>query len=417
MKPGLLDINDCNLQLWHADQHLQSPGYAMFANGEFRFGTAAQRTARLKPRDINTRFWSQLSTEPLQPSLGSARHTADLAHAHLNSLYSEAGRPDELVLCVPGSMARAQLSLLLGIVASCPFNAAGLVHRSTALASVFGTADTTFHLEIQLHQSLLTKLVSDGKETRLERSTVLPGVGQLQLQERLVEVLADAFLKQTRFDPRRQAVTEQQLYDALPEALRTLPLDTETNVEINGYIAHIERRDVEQVAQPLYDSIAKHVTQGALLADPLAGLLPALSNAFPEVTVLQWEDVRQAIESQGDAVVQRAEHLDFITSLPYRSDSRLQQDRQPITAAMPRQQQQSASHLLVGHSARPLNTDSTPLGAGWSLAHTGGNWQLQGSGATIHINGEPAAAGQAVFLGDEIALGDDAPATLINVQS
>ena len=156
MTIALLDINDSNLQLWHGAAHLQSPGYALLAGDGYRFGNPARAAARLQPRDINTRFWWQLSTEPLQPALGPARHTGDLVHAQLQELHREGGQPSEVLLAVSGSMQRDQLSLLLGIVQQCPFDAVGLVNRSVALGSLHGAGGRLFHLEIQLHQAVIS---------------------------------------------------------------------------------------------------------------------------------------------------------------------------------------------------------------------------------------------------------------------
>jgi hypothetical protein len=174
---ALLDLLDCNVQLWNGDHHLQSPGYALLDGGEYRFGQAARSAARLRPRDINTRYWWQLSMEPLQPALGPARHTGDLVHAHLQSLYREGGEPGEAILAVPGSMQREQLSLLLGIVQQCPFDAVGLVNRSVALGSLFGGTGALFHVEIQLHQGVLIELAAGDAWSRslLPRSSARPG--------------------------------------------------------------------------------------------------------------------------------------------------------------------------------------------------------------------------------------------------
>jgi hypothetical protein len=130
---ALLDLNDTNLQLWHEDAVLQSPGYALLDGRQYTFGDTARSAARMRPWDINTRYWWQLNTEKLQPALGHARHTADLVHAHLLDIHARGGAPDELILAVPGSMARDQLALLLGIIGQCPFNAAALVNRSVLL--------------------------------------------------------------------------------------------------------------------------------------------------------------------------------------------------------------------------------------------------------------------------------------------
>jgi hypothetical protein len=144
MSLALLDINDSNLQLWHGDTHLQSPGYAMLEGGSYQFGQAAREAARLRPREVNTRYWWQLSTEALQPAMGPARHTADLVHAHLQALHREGGQPGEVLLAVSGSMQRDQLSLLLGIVQQCPFDAVGLVNRSVALGSLYGGTSPSY---------------------------------------------------------------------------------------------------------------------------------------------------------------------------------------------------------------------------------------------------------------------------------
>ena len=81
MSIGLLDLHDTNLQLWHQDTRVQSPGYALLKGKEYLFGAPARAAAKLQPRAINTRYWWQLSTELLQPALGPARHTGDLVHA------------------------------------------------------------------------------------------------------------------------------------------------------------------------------------------------------------------------------------------------------------------------------------------------------------------------------------------------
>ena len=252
---ALLDLLDCNIQLWNGDNHLQSPGYALLDGGEYRFGQAARSAARLRPRDINTRYWWQLSMEPLQPALGPARHTGDLVHAHLQSLYREGGEPGEAILAVPGSLQREQLSLLLGIVQQCPFDAVGLVNRSVALGSLFGGAGELYHVEIQLHQGVLIELAAGDDFVEHRRTLPLPGCGMLQLQERLVEIIAAAFVRQTRFDPRRKAATEQHLYDALPDALRNLASSPETNIEVNGYRARISATELEGAGQRLFDAL------------------------------------------------------------------------------------------------------------------------------------------------------------------
>ncbi|TNF89402.1 MAG: hypothetical protein EP301_03065, partial [Gammaproteobacteria bacterium] len=110
MSEPILDINDTNLSLWRGvELGLLSPGYALLEGKSYRFGEAARNEARLHPRQINHRYWSQLDMEPLTPAFGPSRHSADLVHAHLLAIHEEAGRPDAVIIAAPGSLQHDQL--------------------------------------------------------------------------------------------------------------------------------------------------------------------------------------------------------------------------------------------------------------------------------------------------------------------
>ena len=424
MSLPLLDICDSNLQLWQADKPLNSPGYALLDGGQYTFGNPARSAARLRPRDINTRFWWQLNTEPLQPALGPARHSADMVHAHLLDIHQKAGEPDELLLAVSGSMHRNQLALLLGIIQACPFNAVGLVNRSVALASLHGGAGRLFHLEIQLHQAVWTELTRTGDMLELHRTTPLPGCGLLQLQERLVEVIAAAFIRQTRFDPRRKADSEQRLYDGLPEALRALGDAAEHNLEVNGYRARIIRRDLLAAGERLFEGMTEAMGTPAaddrLLLDPIAGLLPGLGERFPTGEILPTGTLWEAATRHDERLVQRQEALNFITALPC-LEERIS-PRSPATGPEAVEEEpeaapvvQQATHLLLGACARPL-ADRTTLADECELRGKDGQWQLHGTGAAAaQVNGRRYLPGTPLACGDRIEIPGDTVATLIEV--
>jgi hypothetical protein len=411
---GLLDLNDSNLQLWYGDTHVQSPGYALLQGEDYLFGKSARAAARLRPRDINTRYWWRLSTEALQPALGPARHTGDLVHAHLVNLHEEAGNPAEVLLAVPGSMQRDQLALLLGIVQQCPFEAVGLVNRSVALGSLFNPSGRLFHLEIQLHQALVSELSARAGALELGHATPLPGCGLLQIQERLVEIVAAEFVRQTRFDPRRKADTEQQLYDALPGALRALHGSGVTNLDVNGYQARVSAQQLEAAGQRLFDSARE--AMGApqpgdeVIADPLAALLPGLPGVSASLRVLQGSDIFDALRLHQEQLTQRSEALSFIKALPLLRVK----DAAPevvATLATPEPVTQP-THLLHGHVARPLDAKGTEVADGWILYRDQAGWQLRGTGSAASINGDPWRPGQVLACGDTIAI-DGGEATLL----
>ena len=420
MSIGLLDLNDSNLQLWHQDGRVQSPGYALLQGGEYRFGAPARAAARLQPRDINTRYWWQLSTDILQPALGPARHTGDLAHAHLLQLHQEAKHPEEVLLAVPGSMRHEQLALLLGIVQQCPFAAVGLVNRSVAVGSLYSQCERLFHLEIQLHQALITELAARDNAIELQRTTPLPGCGLLQLQERLVEIIAAEFVRQTRFDPRRKAATEQQLYDALPAALRALQGRVETNVDVNGYQARISALPLQAAGQRLFDSARAAMgfarPDDRVIADPLAALLPGLAGAFAGLDILAADDIYRALCLHQDRLVQREQALHFVTALPCLGEKMFPAaapSAAPHAAAV--KPASRPTHLLYQHVARPLTESGTPLWDGWELYRGSEGWQLRGAGTAARVNGAPYRHGQVLLSGDAIAIGAGDAAVLIEV--
>jgi len=422
MTPALLDINDSNLQLWYQEQQVQSPGYALLRGGQYIYGNGARAAARLEPRNINTRYWWQLNTDALQPAFGQARHSADLVHGHLQALHQQAGEPEEAILAVSGSLQRDQLSLLLGIIQACSFRAVGLVNRSVALASPLAGQGRLFHLEIQLHQGAMTELVADGDTVSAQRTVPLPGCGLLQLQERLVEVIAAAFIRQTRFDPRRKAETEQQLYDRLPTALRELQQRGETSIEVNGNRASINRRELVSAGQRLFTSApeAMGVAQpdDRLLLDPVAALLPGITEQFTQAEVLASDALPAAVVSHLDRLVQPGESQNFVSTLPCTGD-RIQPNTGALEPAAPPPPQPAAgpapTHVLKGSTARALHPAGTDLGAGYTLHREGEAWLVSGdTSQAVSLNG-CRYAGEAVASGDTIALPDGDQLRLIEV--
>jgi hypothetical protein len=426
---ALLDINDSNLQLWCGGVALHSPGYALLDGQQYIFGNTARAAARLRPRDINTRYWWQLNTETLQPALGPARHTADLVHAHLLDIHQQAGQPEELILAVSSSMHEDQLALMLGIIQQCPFNAVGLVNRSVALASLYPGPGKLYHMEIQLHQAVISELAQNNGNVELGRVFPLPGCGLLQLQERLVEIIAAAFIRQTRFDPRRKADAEQQLYDALPDTLRALESAGEYNLVVMGYRARINRGDLLVAGEHLFNSASEVIgvlkPGDRVIMDPGANLLPGLIEQFSRAEIVSKTALSQAVEQQQAKLLQRDQALNFITSLPCLVQPGAPLRNEPasespqhtaVPAASGQAQKAVPTHLLRGASAVALVASGTAVGEGWELHYSAGNWQLRGDGhKAVQVNDTAYRPGQALHSGDTVVIGAGTCALLIDV--
>jgi len=335
-----------------------------------------------------------------------------------------------VLLAVSGCVQRDQLALLLGIMQQCPFDAVGLVNRSVALGSLYGCGGRLFHLEVQLHQAVISELSESGGKVELQRTVPLPGCGMLQLQERLVEIIAAAFIRQTRFDPRRKAASEQQLYDTLPDALRALGQSSETNLEVNGYQARINRTDLEGAGQRLFDSASEAMgvlrPDDRIIADPIAGLLPGLSTSLPQVQVLEADSIRSALQRHEGALVQRGQALSFVTSLPCLEEKIIPQVEDPV-ADIPAPAQPVAApdapavaiptHLLRDSIAVPLLAGGTPVDEAWELYQGKLGWQLRGAGQAPTVNDSDYQAGQVLARGDTIHTASGSMASLIEVEA
>jgi hypothetical protein len=402
MAVALLDLLDSELRLHHAGRELRSPGYALLDGDSYRFGDDARRSARRQPRYVNTRYWWQLGTQALQPALGPARHSADLVHAHLQALHREAGEPGEMVLAVPDSFSRDQLALLLGITQACPFTVVGLVNRSLLAVASQAEGAEILHLELQMHQALLTRLTLSDGQLRLAGSQAIPGSGLLSLQEAVVERIARAFINSTRFDPRRKAETEQSLYDQLFSTMQALRDSAETVLDINGYSARVSRDDLSPVTDRLQKALvqAQREHEGAtLLLDPLAALLPGFVGRFPAARVVDLERMPDTLTHYRDTILQAPDDLHLLKGLPVDAKASAAAAtpppaKEPAAATRP-------THLLQGHRARALGEFT--LADDCRLHRTQAGWHLD-TGAQAQVNGAPYR-GQALETGDEVRIG------------
>ena len=405
----LLDCNDASLRLWNDGDALWSPGVVWLSGDRYQFGEPAWEQARRAPREINNRYWHRLSTQPLSPALGPARHTADLVHAHLEALLN--GISGDITLAIPGAMEPGQLSLLLGILQTLPVTASGVVHRS-ALAGA-ATGQSCAHVELQLHQASITDVTVDNGVARAGETQLLPGHGLLGLMDDIVERIGEQFVAQTRFDPQRRAETEQALYLQLPELLRSLGTQSEVSCSVEGHTARIAADALRPVGAaftraltPLLPAGTEHIALDALLS-ALPGLdLPVQATTTgPEVMPLIAGTIAP---SAGELHFQREAPCDNAAS-PGQAPA----ESQPLAAASAQaetaqdsletsQAPGSATHFLTGGHAVPLNSGKH-ITNGVSAAQSGTIDIAPGT--ATELNDQVVAGRVAVNAGDRLCAG------------
>lgn len=419
---AVLDLHDASIRLWHQDNCILSPGYVWFDEQRYHYGSPAVHTARRQPRAVNTRFWWQLSTQALTPALGPARHSADLVHNHLQALYHGAGEPQTVTLIAPGSMSREQLSLLLGIIGTLPFAIDAIVHRSAlAAAAHSGKASApnshgnALHIELQLHQMLITEIHRQDTAVSATSSQALPGLGLIHLLDKLAGAIAEQFVLQTRFDPCRRAESEQTLYDALPSVLADVHLSGETRLTIEGYQARIAAEHLQAIGRHLGQQITQQIASLAgenaeiLLLDPMLMRIPGLAMAGRLIEVTP-ESLLEPLIEHGHQLRHGADDLVFQTRVPASPSQQLSPSDSaggdtPTRAALTpaHDTPQPPTHLLLGHMAQPIGERIT-LDGGAELVLSQGVFSLRGDVALdLFVNGEPAYSGQLLAAGDKLS--------------
>jgi FHA domain len=259
-----------------------SPGYALYDRKGLTTGWAAAREARLLPRNCCTRFWDQLDRAPLREPFPHGLTHADLAHAHLRSVWNEMKEDvDRAILLVPPWYTESELALLLGISRACGIPVTGMVD-STLAASLGVEGDSAIHLDIHLHRATAVRVT---RADRLRRGQVRSDedIGLIPLMNSWAGFLSEKLVQETGFDPLHSAPTEQRLYDSIPgilDSLREKATETMTLESVDGeHSIGVERNELAEVASSGYRSLlelAQSLTRGdqpALrISSRLAGL-------------------------------------------------------------------------------------------------------------------------------------------------
>jgi len=301
----------------------------------------------------------------------AARSRADLAHAHLSRLWSSVAEDgDQALFVVPGTLRPAELGLLAGIAGAAGIPVAGYVDLAVAACAPLEARASVLHVDLQFHQAVLTEL-GGGETLRRQRVEVAPRVGLRALQSAWAQLVAEAMVRRTRFDPLHQAATEQQLYDRLPGWLDVVgdaeAVDVEVEASAGAFGVTLRREQFAFAAEAYYTQLAELVQAARRAGEPVtlvlsrrAAALPGFAarcSAMPEAEVVTLPEgaaasaalARQAeIESPGTPVLATA----LRRAVPPRQPAR----RGAAPQGVP------PTHVVFGGTAYPVGAGPLEVG-------------------------------------------------------
>lgn len=278
-------INDAALTVLDSKRILyREPGFALLDDQGLKTGIEAYAAARIKPRRIQHRFWSNLVTTPLADQEFRHLSAADLASRQLEQMWhSLEGKYKKLIVAAPPYMTTDHLGLLLGIASEIKLPIVAMVDSAVAATRREYKNAVPVHIDMSLHSTSLTRLSQSGR-AQIDRVEILQSSGVYALHDAWISVVAEAFVRQSRFDPLHTAQTEQMLLNRLGGWVAAACSTDAVKLDLDyGNLIHeaeIESLELVGAVAPIYQNIASKLrslyraeeTPAIQLSDRLARL-------------------------------------------------------------------------------------------------------------------------------------------------
>ncbi len=416
MSEKVIELNDRAIRVGDSSGLLlHSPGFALADDNELHLGEKAEQQARLKPTKSYNKYWHELNLDPIDHG-NNFRHYADIAFAHLQHLSEEADIDGDVILAVPGSFTREQLSILLGLTNHCDFNVAGIVDSAVAASIAAARARHVIYADIQLHQVVLTKLNIADQQLNGGSTVQIPGVGSQNFMDLMLQLATGMFIQQCRFNPQHNANSEQQLYNELPGWL-VQAQEGNLILELQaGTTRHTAKMPYEALVSSLNGHFKKINDQIAALATEADTQLIVSSNlaALPgfhasispslDMLVLEPHVINDACLEYRDLITSNPDGMQWLKSLPVTETSQ-------AAATKPAGHDQAPTHVLYQNRAVPVGNINIE-----NREAVNGNAMTAGA-ITLSISGLPASLGRIEKRQDGVYIDSGELEFLLNKQS
>jgi hypothetical protein len=158
------------------------------------------------------------------------------------------------------------------------------VDAAVAACAELPARETVLHLDIQLHQAVLTQM-QGATVLRRARIEIAPRVGIKAVEGVWALLISEAMVRRTRFDPLHHAASEQQLYQRLPEWLAALAtqdaVDVTIDADTRSFSATLRRDQFALAAEAYYAQLIALVHGGRRAGESATLVLSARAAALP----------------------------------------------------------------------------------------------------------------------------------------
>lgn len=438
-----LEIDDGALAIAR-DGNLVSmaPSIVQAVPGSRSPGTPALDQIRLRPREVSSRHWAQIARGE-----GDLPAAVRLARAELQARAAAAGIDasggSALQVAVPSHFDAAALGRVLAVLRAANWRVESFVDSSALLCAALAVPRAAIVIDVGLHHVAASRVVTEGSMARRKAFRLRAGQGLLALQEAWLQLVSEAMVLRSRFDPLHDAATEQKLYDMLDASAAAAARDGGVTISLPvGAQTHEVRLSRDQFAaraEGIYRELMALVHElrpaGAaltLLVSERVANLPGLREQFDTLHGCDWQVLPAGYAAVAASLLEvpapahAADRVRLLRQVPLLAAA-------PHAAAIRREalggsaaSSRSPTHLLYGGRALPLASATIQIGrapgsgglvlpegvAGLSRLHCTVRDE-QGEAVLIDhsrhgsfVNGERVAGRARLHAGDVVRVGD-----------
>ena len=402
-------------------------------------GTNAWRQLRARPRAISTRHLGAVLTQRAVSTRSEVLLETELKARLAEQPIAEGER---IWIVAPARADAVGLTALLGIARRMGLPVDGFVDSAAVTTAALGPEQNAIVLELGLHHAAATAVDCEGAQARRRRTVLTERGGLIELYQVWLDLVSTTMVKRTRFDPLHDAVTEQQVFEAIPalalQATHTGHATASVTKGTERIEAALTRDQFSQAAEPIYRAIVGLLHQLRPAGTPVAIVIPQLTAQLPGLREQLEQFVGCELVSVSDGFAAAATSLLDLPE-PQADDAAVRLLRRlPLAAPANGVTRESLgqrrfggpapSHVLWDGRAHSLNADSLVVGRGPSdspryitlpdglagvsrrhctFVHDGNELVLlDHSTFGTFVNGERVQERVRIYAGDRVRLGE-----------